>query len=89
MNKTYNLANFSKELAKLTDNNEHMASRLLMATLIDDKRLIEIVKATNNIIDFEGHNPISDYTYSLYQKINEMGREKYGKDWDVYIYPNT
>ena len=87
--KSYDLSKFSDELAKMTDRNEHMAARLLMATLIDDKRLIEIVKACNNILDYEGHNAIYDYTNTLYSRMNEMGRKKYGEDWDKYIYPNT
>jgi len=78
MNK-YKLQNFEAPLKKLRENNEIMSIRLLMGTLTEDSRLIEIVKAINNIVDYENYNPIYEYSSEILKKINEKGRLKYGK----------
>ncbi len=84
------LSKYAADVAKLTDNNDHMATRMLMAKLIGNKRMIEVVQSINNIIDFEKHNPISDYTYSIYKRLNDLGRKKFGKDnWNKNIYNNS
>lgn len=84
------LSSYSDVISDMTDKNQHMEVRLLMAKLTEDKRLIELVKATNNIIDYERSNPISTYTNKVYDYLNTAGRKKFGKvDWDKYIYSNT
>ena len=89
LNEKKDLSKYSDILSKLTDKNDHMTARLLMAELVGDKRLIEIVKGINNIIDYEKNNPISDYTYRIYTKLNVLGRKKYGEDeWNKNIYQN-
>ena len=84
------LSKFADKIAKMTDRNDHGKARLLMAELTEDKKLIEVVKATNIISDYSGSNPISSFTNELYKNINYLGRKKYGtEDWDKYIYSNT
>jgi len=83
------LNKISKELKELTKNNYHSEVRLLIATLIDNKRLIEVVKATNVIIDFERYDIINEYTNLLYKRLYKMGVKKFGQgDWNKYIYSN-
>ena len=89
LNESMDLSKYSEVLADMTDKNQHMEVRLLLAKLIGDKRLIEVTKSTNNIIDYAGSNVISEFTNDLYKDINNIGRKKFGKDWDKYIYPNT
>jgi len=82
------LSKYADKLAKLTEKNQHDEARLLVAKLIGDKKLIELVKAVNNIINYEGYNPISQYTSKVYDLLNVYGQEKFGEDWDKYIYSN-
>jgi hypothetical protein len=82
------LSKFASEMAKLTDRNDHGAARLLAAKLAGDKRLIKIVQAINIIIDLEGHNPISQYAYSVYQNIMKVGNNKFGDEWETHIRSN-
>lgn len=90
INEKKDLSKFADTMADLTANNDNMAARLLMATLTENKRLIEVVKAINSIIEFENHNPVSEYTNVVYKKINDEGRKKYGKaEWDKHIYSNN
>jgi len=84
------LSKYAKDMADLTDSNDHMAARLLAATILGDKRLINIVKHINAIVEFEQNNPIHEYTNSIYKKIHDAGRRKFGKDeWNKNIYSNT
>ena len=90
LNEKKDLSKYADVMADMTDKNQHMEARLLMATLTEDKRLIEVTKSTNNIIDYAGSNVISDFTNKLYKDINSIGRKKYGKEeWDKYIYSNS
>lgn len=90
INESKDLSQYAEVIADMTDKNNHMEARLLMATLTENKRLIEVTKATNNIIDYAGSNVISQFTNKLYDDINYAGRKKYGKsDWDKYVYSNT
>lgn len=90
LNEGVDISKFAVAMAKLTDNNDHMSARLLAAKLCGDKKIYEVVRATNNIIDYEGYNPISEYTYQLLNRVHEIGRKKHGQEnWDKYIYSNT
>ena len=90
LNEGKDLSVYADTLAKMTDNNESMGTRLLCATLTGNKRIVEIVKAINNIVDYEKHNPINEYTNTIYTRIHELGRKKHGEDnWNKFIYSNT
>lgn len=90
MESTKDLSAFSDQIKKATDRNDHMFTRIFMAKLIGDKRLIEVVQSINNIIDYENNNPISKYTYEIYKKMNILGRKKFGEEnWDKNIYQYT
>ena len=87
LNEKKDLSKFKVQMLQLIADNQDMTSRLLAATLTEDKRLIEIVKAINNIVDYNGSNPIHEYTQKIYTRIHELGRKKYGKeDWNANIY---
>ncbi|TDT66940.1 hypothetical protein EDC55_1306 [Allofrancisella inopinata] len=86
----FNLKDFAEVFADMTEKNQHMESLLLMAKLVENERIIEVVKAINNIIAYENFNPIASYRDKIYAQINELGRQKYGQDsWDKNIYSNT
>jgi hypothetical protein len=81
------LSKYHDTVAKWIDENDNMAVRILMAKLIGNKRLIEIVKAINNIIDYEKHNAIYDYSREIENRLHNLGRKKFGKDnWNKNIY---
>ena len=87
LNEKKDLSKFKAEMIRFIDENNNMAERLLAANLTEDKRIIEIVKAINNIVDYERENPIHEYTYKIYGRVHELGRKKYGKEeWDKNIY---
>ena len=88
LNEKQDLSKFADDMAKLTDRNDHMAARLLAAKLAGDKKLIEVVKSINAIINFERSNPISEYTFSVYERVMKVGENKYGSDWNTYIRSN-
>ncbi len=87
INEKKDLSKYKQQMIELVDDNNTMAERLLAATLTENKRLIEVVKAINNIVDFEKDNPIHEYTYKIYNLIHNEGRKKYGKEeWNKNIY---
>lgn len=84
------LSKYASKLADLTDNNDHQGARLLAATILGDKKLLELIKAIDVIVTTERANPIYDYTNVIYKRIHEAGRKKFGKDeWNKNIYSNT
>ena len=90
MDESTDLSQYSEVIADMTDKNNHMEARLLMAKIIGDKHLIEVTKACNTILDYAGSNVISHFTNTLYSDLNAAGRKKFGKEnWDKYIYSNT
>ena len=89
INEKQDLSKFASTIADMTDKNQHMESFLLIATLLEDKRLIEVVKAINNIHDYESDiTPIYKYKRSIEEKIHKLGRKKYGDDWKTYVEDN-
>jgi hypothetical protein len=81
------LSSYKSKVAKWTGENDNNSIRELMAKLVGDKRLTKVVDAINAIVEYEGHNPISEYTQGIYTLLNNMGRKKYGDDnWNSNIY---
>jgi hypothetical protein len=82
------LSKYASKMSKLTDQNNHSAARILAATLTGDKGLIKVANAINDIIDLEGHNPISEYAHTFYKKTMKVGEKKFGADWVMHIKSN-
>ena len=82
------LSKYASKMAKLTYYNDHSAARILAATLTGDKKLIKVANAINDIIDLEGHNPVSEYAYEFYKKTMKVGEKKFGADWETHIKSN-
>lgn len=87
VNEKKDLSKYKKDIIEYTHDNDNAALRLLQATLTEDKKLIEAVKAINTIVAYENDNRIPEYTYEIYKRTQEIGRKKYGKEeWDKNIY---
>jgi len=87
MNESNDLSKYKSKVAKWIDDNNNIEVRALMVKLVGDKRLTKVVDGINAIVNYETHNPISEYTQEIYTLLNNMGRKKYGENnWNTNIY---
>lgn len=83
------LSQYAKDLAQLTDENNHATARLLVAKIIGDEGMIAVANAILTIRNFERSNPISEYSYAFDKKLQAAGIKKFGEEqWMTHIYSN-
>lgn len=79
-----------KQIAKLTDNNDHTSALLLAAEVFGSTKYINIMKAIQTIHNEERSIPegIRIYRESIRKQLDSYGKKKFGDNWTTYVYQN-
>lgn len=67
-----------KEIAELTEGNNHTEAIVLGAELLGATKYVKIAKLINQIIGLEGHSPsdLSKYSHSIYEEVVKLAKQK-------------
>jgi hypothetical protein len=79
------LVKLAAKLEKLTDRNNHTQAYLEIAKYLGAtkwERVLEHIIGINDVLKFTPQ-PISKYTYTIYQELIRLGEQKYGEKFNV------
>lgn len=67
---------FIDNIQQMTDNNQHTEALIEVANVIGAKKYARLLDALKTIRDIEGHNPLTDYQYQLYNELMEVAKQR-------------
>ncbi len=80
-------ANIIKEIANLTEFNDHNGARILLAKTIKNKNLEKAYQGIANLVDYYGHMPqdLGKIRYEIDKKMFKHVKQTYSNGQDVYM----